>query len=652
MNKIRLALLLVKEIGIAQLTQYAIYQLGLRTGHYRRVTPAGGWSSRISRIPDLEKEFPLSTRPPLYNLLEESEKNRILQSAQTICSEKYFPFGGGAAPLGFDPIEDNLKHWTEYGSTLAGHDIKEIWEPARFSWVFPLIQAYAISGNDQYAGFFWKKFGQFIQNNPVNLGPAWSSAQEVALRIIPWVWATNVFKDAASTTTEMVGLLLKTMEDSARRILPTLSYARSQNNNHLLSESLGLVIVGKTLLGVHPSARNWMNIGFREFEYGLLIQVDETGNYTQQSTNYHRLMLQLSLLYYAYAQHSGHVIPSEIKAKLSKTTHFLLSLLDEESGQVPNLGHNDGAFLLPFGADGYRDYRPTLQAASIAFQGSPALPAGKWDELSQWLGISKSTALVPYANVSTPAILRVGDKAHWATMRAVRYHSRPAHGDQLSVDIWWNGENIAMDAGTYLYNSPSPWENALARTAVHNTVMIDGQDQMLRVGKFLALDRLNAAVVGVHANDRASAQILPNDRIHIVHKRTLEWNPPHRFFVTDELFSPLHAKSSHSYSLQWLLPDWNWKFIPSGIELHHESTCFQLRIEAESVSGSLVHPEISLIRAGETLYGTQQDPIRGWVSPTYGTRIPALSIVYEIESSSPVKILSVFDFLFSSLKTG
>jgi len=44
------------------------------------------------------------------------------------------------------------------------------------------------------------------------------------------------------------------VEQSARRISATLDYARSQNNNHLLSEALGLIMAG-TLFPAAPPGK-------------------------------------------------------------------------------------------------------------------------------------------------------------------------------------------------------------------------------------------------------------------------------------------------------------------------------------------------------------------------------------------------------------
>src|SRR5439155_22299784 len=63
----------------------------------------------------------------------------------------------------------------------------------------------------------------------------------------------------------------------------------------------------------------------------------------------------------------------------------------------------------------------------------------------------------------------------------------PSQADLLHVDIWWKGLNVALDAGTYKYSAPAPWNNAFARTVYHNTVTVDAEDQMEQAGPFLWL---------------------------------------------------------------------------------------------------------------------------------------------------------------------
>ena len=60
---------------------------------------------------------------------------------------------------------------------------------------------------------------------------------------------------------------------------------------------------------------------------------------------------------------------------------------------------------------------------------------------------------------------------------------------------------------------------------------------------------------------------------------------------------------------------------------------------------------ITLFRAGELVYPSgpvgpesQTEMIRGWVSPTYGVKVPALSLAIETKSAIDVQFTSEFYF--------
>ncbi len=120
------------------------------------------------------------------------------------------------------------------------------------------------------------------------------SGQEVALRLVAFVWAGQVFASASASTPQRKASLAAAVAAHAARIPPTLVYARSQQNNHLLSEAVGLLTAGLALPD-HPGAASWRDLGWRWLNKGLQSQIDGYGEYSQHSTNYQRLMLQLVL---------------------------------------------------------------------------------------------------------------------------------------------------------------------------------------------------------------------------------------------------------------------------------------------------------------------------------------------------------------------
>jgi hypothetical protein len=638
LNLFRKFFLLSKEIGIKQLIHYANYRLKLKSGIVERQTtrpPKFPFPDSIDKV--------LDSIPAWFKLPQPGSDlfDTTTLLADEVVKGFYRPFRNGPEQLNFSGAESHLQHWSKYGDRLNSTDIKNIWEPARFSWAFDLAIAYQTTNNEVYPETFWRNFELFSNANPPYLGPNWSSSQEVALRGITWILVLPTFVNSKSSTPFRMKSLIRSLWEDGFRIPPTLAYAKSQNNNHLLSEALGLFMVGSLFSSQSQAARGWVKTGSRLFEKALLDQIDPDGTYSQHSANYHRLMLQLALIYYCQKSAMGSNISPKILQRLALATRWLVAQLDFSSGTIPNLGHNDGSLFLAFGADNSRDYRPTIQAASLAFLGEPSLPAGKWDELSFYLGLRSAISLPNYQSVNSPAVHRVGNLTQWATLRAVTFHGRPAHADQLHTEIWWDGINLAQDAGTFSYNALPPWENALAVTRVHNTVTIDRMDQMIRYSKFLWLDRAQGFWLPSIDSNSLSASHNGYKKQGVKHTRFVKWIPDQGFEVLDKI-ELTKLLGSKLVTLHWLLPDWKWRVSSNTLVIQDKDRTTELSIECrESVSKEGVFPlEIKLIRAGEALISDKSDPIMGWVSPTYGNKIPALSLSITWQVSNSIVIRS------------
>jgi len=560
-------------------------------------------------------------------------------------------FGGDLVPLQLS-FNQPLEYWTAYEKDPAHYnslygdipDIKFIWEPARFGWAFTLGRAWHLSRDERYAAVFWTLAEQFLNANPPNQGPNWVSAQEVALRLMALTWSLQVFSGSQLSNPDRQTRLARAIADHAARIPVTLVYARSQNNNHLLSEAAGLFTAGLALPD-HPQAARWRKLGWKWLQRAFQKQVDSYGEYSQHSSNYQRLMLQLALWVKPMARHNGYFFSRRSMESLSIATHWLFSLLDPISGCVPNLGANDGAYIFPLTNSPFEDYRPLLQAAARSFM-EYQLPAGEGDEMALWFGIPASERYF-----QSPRYL--GDSLYgrdsWGYLRAIKYNNRPSHADQLHVDLWWRGLNITRDAGSYLYNVSPPWDNALTHTAVHNTVSVDGCEQMTRAGRFLYLDWAPAwQKHPIEADEtilqRGIAGHSGYHRLGLRHERTVTVFKDEHWEVLDDLFYIKVKHPPRTFRLHWLLPDWDWQLeeIPAGFELRLRSPHGWVKLQ---LSCDRLGADLTLVRAGELLQGnTPFSPIEGWVSPTYGQKKPALSCALLVTSQNDVKFKSHFYF--------
>jgi len=630
------------QLGPYQIINYLRYQSGLRSGYYHLRTP----SASMNRFLSDEALIPLwfVQKPEIKHLLilDKAYQDQVLEEADEIIEGQVRLFGADPVPLDLS-IPGGIYHWTLYESGAVRQpieDVKFLWEPARFGWAITLGKAYHFTKQKQYSEKFWQYLEEFTENNPLNIGPNWQSGQEVALRLIALVISLNLIKPSLRSDSKRLRRINELIADHAERILPTLSYAKAQNNNHLVSEAVGLYSAG-IFLSQHPRSANWKRTGLNLFNQTVKDQISNEGEYIQHSTNYHRMFLMLALWMQYLLKTEGNVFDEATRNNLALASQWLIAQLDLTSGKVPNLGHNDGSNILLFSNADYSDYRPVIQASSRSFLAKAALPAGKWDDLCIWLGL-------PHTPVSPDSIDlkrswgkdRIGTSDSWASMRAVQYKSRPAHADQLHVEIWHKGINVACDAGTYLYNASAPWDNHLSTTLVHNTIAIDNKDQMTRASRFLWLDWSKAKISSKNPsvlNGIHDGYI----KYGIIHKRKLENNPNDGWLITDKLIQINGKKNSRTILLNWLLPDWQYKVTGNGLTF--VAPFGTMRFELFSQNG-IIADGLNIIGSGKSQIGKTDSVSHGWYSPTYGIKKPALSIQYMITDMLPIEITTRFSF--------
>ncbi|HAE59640.1 MAG TPA: hypothetical protein DCG54_09090 [Anaerolineae bacterium] len=663
-QRIVTALKALRELGPTQVGLLALYKLGLKSGHYRRS------ENTQAQTTPFNFPLPLPEREKLLSSLGAGGLSVLRQAADEIASGQFRAFGGPPVPIQLAPPSPQT-HWTKLETRPHPTDIKHVWEPARFGWAFHLGRAWLATGDEAYPAAFWRYFETFQAENPPFLGENWTSAQEVGLRLIALAWAGAVFRQSEQTTPVRLATLAAAIGLHASRIVPTVVYARAQNNNHLLAEAAALYTAALALPD-HPQSASWHQTGQKWLAWCFKHQIDSSGEYIQHSTNYHRLMLQTALwiklvsgakkgVRYQVSgirSDSSNLTPDTshlthsyltpiVRENLSLAAHWLFCLLDFESGKVPNLGPNDGAYIFPLTNQPIEDYRPVVQAAARAFLGY-SLPPGAWDEMSLWFNVENQRLKVEAATPSDLRILGIypttlqASEQSWAYLRTIRLRSRPGHADLLNLDLWWHGQNITLDPGTFQYNAPPPWDNPLTSALHHNTVTVDGLDQFTRAGRFLYLDRVDALRVK-SASGSISARHYAYSRLGVRHARIVTALTPDHWRIEDELLN-LRNKP-HTYRLHWLLPDGEyalgeWKMVNGewlmDFSLKLAQGWLKLKITILAIQPSNIKLSTTIARAGDI------DPLRGWFSPTYTVKVPALSLAVEVQSAENVGFVSEF----------
>jgi asparagine synthase (glutamine-hydrolysing) len=641
---------------------------GWHSWDLKRIAPGSSIEEMLSARQDGTRRFffgeAQSLRASIKKCVGPDREQSVLAEAERILQGNLPYFGQLSFACGFPPrwFENPVtgesvspqRPWTQmrFASPDYG-DLKFILEPSRFLFVYPLLRAYALSGDERFPQAFWAVIEDWARNSPPMGGPLWICGQECSLRILAWSFALHSFINSPSTTSERVALLVSMIAAHAWRTAQTLGYARSQRSNHLISEAVGLWTAG-TLYPELREAQVWQNLGAHLLHEAVLDQITPEGVSQQHSFNYQRMILHMLLWTLRLAEIHRASLHEDIRSRAHAAFDFIHPWVDPVSGHVPNYGSDDGSLILPLASGSYRDFRPLQQLAAAVLH-RPALHPGPWDEAALWFGVEPSTvksaaqkSAVPLP--PTPAgtgYFRLGDETSWALIRAGRYTRRPFQADQLHVDLWWKGINLARDPGTYLYNGPPPWNNGLAGTAVHNTATVDGRDQMRRAGRFLWLDWAQASG-GLHSSTgTASPSPVRPDRFEgahdgyrqfgITHHRMVQWLPAVGWIIVDDI----DGAGEHKVDLHWLAADFPFEASVSPFQVVFSYGPSRVRwniFSSSAGSGAIIRAGVQVSEGLSLKEGAQ---LLGWESPTYGDLRPALSLLYRAQSHLPLRLVTI-----------
>ena len=521
------------------------------------------------------------------------------------------------------------QHWSKISDFDAG-DIKLIWEPNRFSSAYTLVRAYWRTGDHEYAELFWQLFEDWYVQNPPLQGVNWKCGQEISFRVMAWCFALYGFIDSHTTSPERVTKLVQAIALSGERIALNFDYALSQRNNHGISEALGLWTIG-TLFPELKLAHKWSAVGRHELERQARELIYSDGAFSQQSVNYHRVMLHDYLWVLQLGKIVNQPFSFELHQIVAKAAEFLSQLQDSKTGKMPCYGANDGACVLPLNNCDYSDFRPIIQALYYLAHEQRCFPEGLYDEDLLWIfGLKSFQSVIRsvekkdfQADTSGYYILRSNDST--LMTRAAKFKDRPSDADLLHVDFWWKGQNIAIDPGTYSYNALPPWDVGLKQTEYHNTVTVDGYDQMKRVGKFLWLPW--AKGVKRHAYKSDSGNLIYWEGSHngyeslrkpVSYCRGILKCEKDTWLIVDHL----SGNNPHQFRLHWLLHNHNyiWDKDRQSLKLNTAYGDYHIVLGA------------SMEITTDIVVADKNSP-RGWCSKYYSECKPAISLSAQSNAS-------------------
>ena len=495
-QKIKKIANLISNMGLRYLFFRIFYTIKTKIGWQKKIFPT---QPEVSEFISLENWR--NNLPPFFFYgkdipkLPKQQKEILSETFQEVQKGVFIFFNKTKIKLGteYDWMENpstgyryNInKHWSEVQDlTKEAGDIKYVWEKARFSFLYDVIR-YDYHFEADQSAYAFKEIEDFITKNPINQGPNYKCSQEISLRVLNWTFALYYYKDSSNLTEALFQKIMHSIYWQIHHVYHNIHFSRiSVRNNHAITETL-LLYLSEKLFPFFPNVAKWSEKGKKWFEQEIAYQIYEDGTFLQFSMNYHRVVVQLLTWGIQLAKLNGDTFDKVVYERAQKSLDFLDACIDPVSGELPNYGSNDGALFFKLTNDDYRVYRSQLDDLRAVLNGYIYFGS----KSSLWYGIQpkqKKQAALPEISEFTKGGYYIIQEGNTKTfIRCGAYKDRPYQSDNLHIDIWIDGKNVLRDNGSYQYNTSKELINYFNGSEGHNTISIDGKDQMQKGDRFI-----------------------------------------------------------------------------------------------------------------------------------------------------------------------
>lgn len=482
-----------------------------------------------------------STPPFFFNgnklTLEPQPHPELKKRVDLMKSGEFVFFSKQSHQLGVDydwvtnPITGYQYNVNQHWSTIpdfspAMGDIKFVWEKARFSFLTDVLR-YDFHFKEDQSEFVFSQIMDFIAKNPINGGPNYRCSQEISLRIMNWTLALNYYKNSLNLTQERFQTIMYAIYWQLHHVYHHINFSRiAVRNNHAITETL-MLYLGGLLFPFLPDSKEWSKNGKKWFEAEIAYQIYPDGTFLQFSMNYHRVAVQLLTWGLRLADLHNDKLNPIVKERAERSLEFLDACSDPVSGQLPNYGNNDGALFFRWTADDYRVYTSQLNDLRAVLQQKVSIE----QESQAWYGLTylqiKSIEIEGIHEFKNGGYYIAQEGTVKIFLRCGAYKDRPSQSDNLHLDIWKDGVNYLWDTGTYKYNTEKSVVDFFTGTEGHNTLAINGANQMLRGSRFIWyywVKKVNASMKYIENKMIFDGQIEAFQYVEkgIIHRRQVE----------------------------------------------------------------------------------------------------------------------------------
>jgi hypothetical protein len=635
---------------------YRTFDVGRRVIWARRqVQP--GVAGRLPRGTRQERAFESAVPAATSSQVPQDTASAVVMAADTVLAGTWTVLGtprtDSADPDWFgDPVtgrrapDRRLAFRVRYRDEAETGNIKQVWELSRHHQVTVLAAAWWLTQDERYAEAAAAQLRSWWRANPFLTGVHWTSGIEAGVRLISWAWTRRLLHEWPK-----VGDLFEHNDDAVRQIgwhqeyLSAFPSRGSSANNHVVAEAAGRLVAACAFPWYARSA-GWRQSAAVLLERELADNTFEDGLNRELATDYHRFVLELALVAAVEADASGRALSEATWSRLVRMLDAAAAIVDA-NGRPPRQGDGDEGRALVVD-DPERDPWATVLGTGAALLGAPdwwpPYAGGLQAILLAALGRSRQVPRPPVrpAQFAEAGLVVLRSRTQDGLEIWCRCDGGPhgflsiaahAHADALSLELRHDGVDLLADPGTYCYHGEPVWRQWFRSTPAHNTIEIGGVSQSESGGPFLWNTHAGTTTVNCDVGEQPlqtwSAWHDGYLRLATptIHRRSVTLDSPgRRLTVVDTVDAATPVGSTMSWHLG---PD-----VRVELDGAHAALSWQVGSERRRATLNLPY------ELAWTCHRGQVDPVVGWYSPRFGTRVPATSLVGRGLASSSTHLIT------------
>jgi uncharacterized heparinase superfamily protein len=603
-----------------------------------------GWSSFASDrllepIPGLRERL-LPLQPAIAQIVNK-EANKI-RSGEFHYLGASWPSPGRLPPSAefwhLDPVsravfsKDRYCFDIPFRHGVSVPEIRRPWELNRLQFLLPLAIDAAHRADIATRDLVYQFVCSWMEGNPPYRGINWVSCIEIGLRAISVALAFSVIGVAHLKREERVKLsrFFAAHEFWISRY-PSLY---SSANNHLIAELAGLVTCTRFARGNSNTDKLGRNSLERLLDQ-IPRQILSDGVGAEQAPSYSAFALELALVgLYAFGR-SADDLPETVRERIAAYADHVHWLLDP-TGRIPDIGDWDNSRVIAMTQEPERHYAASIASAVRGYLGKAgASPGGNVPHIRDSIFRSIGIGRPPAAGMRTwveggYTVIRGGPTLPFVLTfdhGPLGFLGIAAHGHADALAIWLSIRDrpVIVDAGTCLYHSDPLWRERFRSTRAHNTLNVAGKSSSRSAGPFNWATKANVRLIKSE-NATHSCVVAEHDgflaEFGVCHRRTLEVFGDRNIRIGDEL---LGAPVKEQVTISFLVDPSCQARLCSD-----KRTTVMIACDGDTLleiaGNGILKPRI--------VRGSEAEGL-GWISPTFGLRIPTDQILFEGHLEAP-----------------